>query len=176
MFAFDIHWLSIRLQKKRWFVISGVHSLAILSLSSKQMRKDVVEERVKCFERGSERQINKLYGAWPKIWSNCPLYWLKAWVILADIVPPYEQVRERTTLTDRSCVCFCHFPLSCSSIPVSIAFFFFSFLLLFLQSLHLSISLHSIPCCPSGFLSSITLSGLLSVQWEVTHSAYRKAG
>lgn len=38
-----------------------------LALMSEEMRKNILEERVNCFVHGTGKEINKVYGAEPKI-------------------------------------------------------------------------------------------------------------
>lgn len=88
VFASDVHRESMMV--KIWPLETSPRVICFLqdpALMSKQMRKNTVEKRVNCFVHEAEEEINKVYGAQSKIWSNWLLYWLGARVVFADIVP-----------------------------------------------------------------------------------------
>lgn len=163
----------------------------ILFLSGKQIKKAVWAEGVNSCVYGLERPINGLYGAWPKIWSNWPVYRLTSWPILADALHSYERVRVSITLCDPQRRFFPLMAVSLSFLrPVplprqpNIALFLF-----FPPSLPLapaiSTSIFSspffalFPCLPACTPPPSPQRGPLQplpVQWEVTHGAYCQAG
>lgn len=88
VFASDAHRESMAV--KIWPLETSPRVICFLqvpALMSKQMRKNTVEKRVNCFVHEAEKEINKVYGAQSKIWSNWLLYWLGSRVVFADIVP-----------------------------------------------------------------------------------------
>ena len=87
VFAFHFHRQSMIVKKTVIWNISVCDLLRIVSCITIQTNEKRLEERVNCFHR-AERQINRLYAIQPKIWSSCPLYWLKLGSFLQTCLPP----------------------------------------------------------------------------------------